>query len=282
MIDERMIVASASAVPRSRVNDRACLRVSGFREPSASLRIPHAVLRARDSQRSASETNYHHSLRTYYDHEAAYLSIAERGGTGWDDLPTLPAGPQDSYVALEAFLASPLAAPGDALELGCGGGQASLRLAVRGYHVTGVDFAPTAIALARENAKRAGVDVRFIEADCLALALPDAAFDLVVDNHALHCILGDDRARFLAEAARVLRPGGLLFTDTMSREGGLDPTKLPVDLATFCSHDHNRYWVGAAELDGELATAGFSTVFAESRAIEPGHGSMLVRVARKR
>ena len=221
-------------------------------------------------------------MRTYYDHEAAYLAIAERGGTGWDDLPTLPAGPQDSYVALDAFLASPLAAPGDALELGCGGGQASLRLAASGYRVTGVDFAPTAVALARENAKRASIEARFVEGDCLALAFPDAAFDLVVDNHALHCILGDDRARFLGEAARVLRPGGLLFTDTMSREGGLDPAKLPVDLATFRSHNNNRYWVGVAELDGELAAAGFTTVFAEPRPVEPGHGTMLVRVVRKR
>ena len=42
--------------------------------------------------------------------------------------------------------------PGDAPDLGCGGGQASIALAARGYRVVGVDFAPSAIALARRNA----------------------------------------------------------------------------------------------------------------------------------
>ncbi len=53
--------------------------------------------------------------------------------------------------------------------------------------------------------------------NCLALELPAASFDLAVDNHVLHCIVGADRARFLREVARVLRPGGLFFSDTMSR-----------------------------------------------------------------
>src|SRR5580704_3030130 len=104
--------------------------------------------------------------KTYYDHEPGYRAIAERGGTGWDDCPSLPPS-NESYVSLDAFLSSPLApASGDAIDLGCGGGQASIRLARHGLRVTGVDFAPTAIVLARRNASDAGVVAVFAEADC--------------------------------------------------------------------------------------------------------------------
>src|SRR5688500_526445 len=100
--------------------------------------------------------------------------IAEAGGTGWDDLPTSPGPQTESYLALDAFLASPFAVAGDALDLGCGGGQASIKLAACGYRVVGVDFAPTAIELARRNAP----ELQFVVGDCLALALPAASFDL--------------------------------------------------------------------------------------------------------
>jgi SAM-dependent methyltransferase len=218
-------------------------------------------------------------MRTYYDHERAYRMIAEAGGTGWDDLPTRAEPPSpDSYIAIDEFLASPHAIPGDALDLGCGGGQASLKLAARGYRVVGIDFAPTAIELARRNAPA----LQFMVGDCLALELPSAAFDLAVDNHVLHCIIGPDRERFLREVARVLRPGGLLFSETMSREGTVDFDRLGFDAHTFMSRNHNRYLVGEAELDAELAVAGFEIIARQTRVDDdPGIGHHLVRIARK-
>ena len=217
-------------------------------------------------------------MRTYYDHERAYRMIAEVGGRGWDDLPTLPDQQCDSYEALGEFLASPFAVPGDALDLGCGGGQVSMKLAALGYRTVGVDFAPTAIELARRNAP----ELRFEVGDCLALELPAASFDLAIDNHVLHCIIGDDRARFLREIARVLRPGGLLFSDTMSREGPVDWDTFGFDPTTHISKHGNRYLVGEAELDDELAAAGFEIVFRETRPnLEHAIGHGLVRVARR-
>src|SRR5438128_10839827 len=91
--------------------------------------------------------------RTYYDHEDAYRQVVERGGTGWDDCCANTAN--DSYRDLMAFLVWPGLAnlPGRrVLEIGCGGGQAALVLAGKGFTVTGVDFAPSAIAIARANA----------------------------------------------------------------------------------------------------------------------------------
>jgi SAM-dependent methyltransferase len=218
------------------------------------------------------------SVRTYYDHERAYRMIVDAGGAGWDDLPTLPASQTGSYVALDAFLASPFVVPGDALDLGCGGGQASLKLAACGYRVVGVDFAPTAIELARRNAP----ELQFVVGDCLALELSAASFDLAVDNHVLHCIIGLDRARFLREIARVLRPGGLLFSDTMSREGPVDFDRFNFDPTTFISRNGNRYLVAETELDGELETAGFEIVFRQTQPnLEHAIGHGLIRVARR-
>jgi len=203
--------------------------------------------------------------------------IVDAGGSGWDDLPTF-SGPQTgSYDALDAFLASPFAMPGDALDLGCGGGQASIKLAASGYRVVGIDFAPTAIELARRNAP----GLQFVVGDCLALELPAASFDLAIDNHVLHCIIGADRARFLREVARVLRPGGLLFSDTMSREGHVDFDKHGFDPTTFVSKHGNRYLVGEAALDAEIDAAGFETVFRQRRPDEDAIGHGLVRVARR-
>src|ERR1700692_2720286 len=55
--------------------------------------------------------------------------------------------------------------PLDALDIGCGTGFLSLELAGRGHHVTGIDFAPAMLALAKQKAALAGADIRFDEGD---------------------------------------------------------------------------------------------------------------------
>jgi methylase of polypeptide subunit release factors len=84
------------------------------------------------------------------------------GLTPWERMPSLPIGEQ--AVALfdreERGKEPPY---GRALDLGCGTGFWSVRLAQRGWKVTGVDIVPKAVRTARKRADGAGVQVRFVE-----------------------------------------------------------------------------------------------------------------------
>ncbi|HZD69768.1 MAG TPA: class I SAM-dependent methyltransferase [Actinomycetes bacterium] len=97
------------------------------------------------------------------------------------------------------------------LEVGCGPGHLSIRLARQhGLDVTGLDLDPAMIARANANADRRGDgDQRrpsFLVGDVAALAFPDGSFDLVVSTLSLHHWA--DPTAGLAEIGRVLRPGG--------------------------------------------------------------------------
>ncbi|MCU4178953.1 class I SAM-dependent methyltransferase [Bosea sp. BH3] len=94
------------------------------------------------------------------------------------------------------------------LDIGCGEGSNTRKLAEAGGRVTAVDIAPTFIRHAREAeaAKPLGIDYRF--GDGTALPFPDASFDFATAFMSLMDMPSQDKA--LAEAARVLKPGGFL------------------------------------------------------------------------
>jgi len=209
--------------------------------------------------------------RIYYDHEQVYRRIASAGGRGWDDLT--PDIEQESYLALDDFLKSEYAPRrGDAvLDVGCGGGQAGLRVAkgTPGCRLFGVDYSETAVDLARANAVSEGIVARFERRDAVDLG-EIGPFDVVLDNHLLHCLVGPDRGRALAQIRHVLRPGGTLFLETMTCEGGLDAVGLDADPVTRVARNGSRFWVSREELEAELTRAGFVIAAIELR-IRGGH-----------
>jgi len=95
------------------------------------------------------------------------------------------------------------------LEIGCGPGQLSIRLARRGFDVTGLDLDPAMIERARTSAEGAADhDERrpsFVVGDVAALPFPDGSFDLVVSTLSMHH--WSDPSAGLVEIGRVLRPG---------------------------------------------------------------------------
>lgn len=90
------------------------------------------------------------------------------------------------------------------LDVACGPGLVSAAAAARGARVTGLDFAPNMVA----EASRRHPALTFREGDAEALPFADASFDAVVIGFGLHHFPLPGRA--LAEARRVLRPGGRL------------------------------------------------------------------------
>jgi ubiquinone/menaquinone biosynthesis C-methylase UbiE len=99
-------------------------------------------------------------------------------------------------------------ATGRTLEVAIGTGL-NLAFYPAGLELVGVDLSPAMLALARRRAAELGRTVDLREADALALPFPDASFDTVVCTFGL-CAVPDDR-RAVAEAVRMLRPGGLLL-----------------------------------------------------------------------
>jgi SAM-dependent methyltransferase len=92
------------------------------------------------------------------------------------------------------------------LEVGCGAGVDLLRFARGGARVIGVEVAENALGLARANFEAAGQTARWIHADGGDLPIPSASVDLVYCHGVLQ--YAAEPERIVAEARRVLRPGG--------------------------------------------------------------------------
>jgi ubiquinone/menaquinone biosynthesis C-methylase UbiE len=104
----------------------------------------------------------------------------------------------------------------EVLELGCGYGRVALRLAAAGAQVVGIDVADESLLLAREQAAAAGLAgrCRYLTMDATALDFDDESFDIVACVQNGIAAFRVDPQRLVAEAWRVLRPGGRLLLST--------------------------------------------------------------------
>jgi SAM-dependent methyltransferase len=96
----------------------------------------------------------------------------------------------------------------DVLELGCGAAQWSILLAKQGARVVGLDNSERQLEYARELMAEAGVDFPLVHSSAEDVPLPDERFDIVFCDHGAFTFA--DPYKLLPEAARLLRPGGLL------------------------------------------------------------------------
>ncbi len=95
------------------------------------------------------------------------------------------------------------------LDLGCGYGKNATGLEDLGYRVYGLDLSLAAIVRSRQLVRNPD---RFIVASATALPWSDASFDCALDIGCLHCMAPLLRDVAVREIARVLRPGGVLFS----------------------------------------------------------------------
>ena len=152
-----------------------------------------------------------HPARGADGFEASYVA----GEAPWDI-----GRPQAVFQALadEGRLA------GSVLDVGCGTGEHALLAAAAGRPATGIDGAPTAIAIARGKADQRGLVARFLVWDALELARLAESFDTVLDCGLFHVFEDRDRPAFEAGLRAVTAIGGryhlLCFSDQEPGEWG--------------------------------------------------------------
>ena len=149
------------------------------------------------------------------------------------------------------------------LDLGSGGGIDVLLSAKRvgpTGRAYGLDMTDEMLALARDNQRQAGAtNVEFLKGEIEHIPLPDASVDVIISNCVIN--LSADKDRVLAEAFRVLKPGGRFAVSDVVTRGAIRPEIRASAMA----------WVGCvagaldeAEYVAKLETAGF-----EAAGVEP-------------
>jgi arsenite methyltransferase len=166
------------------------------------------------------------------------------------------------------------------LDLGSGGGIDVLLSARRvgpSGKAYGLDMTDEMLALARENQRKAGVEnVEWLRGEIEEIPLPSESVDVVISNCVIN--LSGDKPKVIAEAARVMKPGGrLAVSDVIADEDMDDATRADMAKWTGCI-------AGAltrAEFEEALTAAGLVEVeVTETHRVHYSAGSAIVR-ARK-
>jgi len=156
----------------------------------------------------------HYGISELYER---IFGALEKGGISQENLDVDSLAPMDEFhirgreSTVELANRLELGPDVDVLDVGCGIGGTARHLAVSyGCRVTGIDLTPAYCELAEELSSRVGLgeETSFQRASALDLPFEDESFDVVWTEHTQMNIA--DKRRFYAEAARVLRPGGVL------------------------------------------------------------------------
>lgn len=174
------------------------------------------------------------------------------------DYDVLAESTYDRLLSTFAEVVRPV--PGqDCIDLGCGTGAFTWRLARTGLVMTGIDISSKSIQRARDRADGA----TYLVGDVMATGLPAGSFDIAALFGVLHHITAaSDRIRALAEARRLLRRGGRVFAfDPSAHSPSMFLYRHPRSpLYSPVGKTANEVLVGPGQLRAELAAAGFRSI----------------------
>ncbi|MCO4782732.1 MAG: class I SAM-dependent methyltransferase [Candidatus Cloacimonetes bacterium] len=224
----------------------------------------------------------------YYEiHEKAYQKLKEQGHESWDQF--LGQSSQFEETGFKTFweyavkqssfsIQNPMA-----LELGCGTGPGSCFLANLGFIVDGIDISMTAVEVAREQAKKRNLNIKYNQSDICKDKLQKNKYDLIVDAHCMHCIATQqDRTFAFQNIQNALKPEGYFWLSTMLgndtttfKDSSLWDTDGILWTKASASSDfkskkeidgsfyipHRRVYRDHKRLENELVDAGFKIVY---------------------
>ena len=102
------------------------------------------------------------------------------------------------------------------LDLGCGGGLLSERLARLGANVTGIDLTKTSIEVAKDHAKKSNLNINYLHSNMSSLIKNDSKrFELVIASEVIEHV--DDRTLFFSEVTKLLENEGILIITTINK-----------------------------------------------------------------
>ena len=154
---------------------------------------------------------------THIDHAEVMTELRAKQQQVWSS------GDYNRIAALtvavnETLVASAEIAPReDVLDVATGTGHAALAAARIGARVTGIDYVPALLDIARQRAAAERLDVDFVEASAEQLPFADGSFDVAVS--AIGVMFAADHDRAAAELVRVVRPGGRIAVASWTRSG---------------------------------------------------------------
>ncbi|MBA4771741.1 MAG: metalloregulator ArsR/SmtB family transcription factor [Sphingomonas sp.] len=186
------------------------------------------------------------------DRAAAANAWFEANAGQWDTIRSLHIAEADVEAAIRDMLGT--AALGVLIDIGTGTGRMLELFAPDAVHALGIDRSSEMLRLARAKlAERGLANAELRQADLYALPMADAAADVAIIHHVLH--FAQQPGAAIAEAARVLRPGGRVL------------------IADFAPHDreefraqggHTRLGFSDEQLHGWFAAAGLAPMRAEA------------------
>ena len=131
----------------------------------------------------------------------------------WEDSDTEPGFVKKFEEVFDREEARRSAPYGKALDLGCGSAIWGVRLAKRGWDVTGVDNVDKALRRGQERINNANVKMRLVNGDVTALTKSDVGrnYDLILDTGTFHGLTKDQRLAMGREVSEIAKPEATLF-----------------------------------------------------------------------
>lgn len=178
----------------------------------------------------------------------------------------------------QALQARVTAAPQDILDLGCGIGMSTqaLQSTYPQAHVTGIDLSPYFLAVAQYHGRQNGSNIKWLHSAAEKTELGDRSFDLVSACLMFHELPSSAAKAVIAEAHRLLRPGGYLAIMDMNPQSKIFLKMPPYILTLLKSTEPYLDQYFALDMQQTFVEAGFQTPSISVNS--PRHRTIVARV----